>query len=349
MSGQFRPELAQLISYHTPQQPEGDKLDANELPYDLPEWFKSKLVFVSEQVVRANRYPDSDPVLLRQQIAQYCHVKAQQVCVGNGSDELIRSVIIAACLGGRGAVLSAEPTFGMYRILAETLGVPYITLARDEAFGINPDAMHAAVLQHGVRVVFLANPNSPTATLLAGSVLRSLRTLPEDVLVVLDEAYYEFSGFTCASWIADWPNLIILRTFSKAFRLASYRVGYALGRPELIRVLDKTRLPYNLPAVSQLAATLAMEHRSELLAVIPELLAERDRVAASLQELPNLQLWPSSANFLYMRSTQHEPESMRKMLAERGTLIRASGGGLRVTIGTPAENDKLLVNFASLD
>ncbi|MBC8121477.1 MAG: histidinol-phosphate aminotransferase, partial [Gemmatimonadaceae bacterium] len=95
----LRPELTEFISYHTPRMPLGDKLNANEVPYDLPEWFKSKLVFACEQVVRANRYPDSDPVLLRQQIAQYCDVKAQQVCLGNGSDELIRSVIIAACLG----------------------------------------------------------------------------------------------------------------------------------------------------------------------------------------------------------------------------------------------------------
>ncbi len=339
----FRPEVQALVAYHTPAVPGADKLNENEWPTDLPDAFKQKLAQTLEQEILANRYPPANPERLKAGIADYCGVTSSQVALGNGSDELIRAIITATCVGGQGAVLSAEPTFSMYRILAETFGVPYVGLERRESdFGFEPDTLRDAVRKHNVRVVFLANPNSPTATLLSEQILETLRSLP--VITVLDEAYFEFSGFTSVPLIGTWPNLIILRTFSKAFRLASFRVGYAIAQSEVAQLLEKVRLPYNLSAVTQAAATLVIENRDVLLAEVPALLQERDRLIESLS--PWLRIWPSTTNFFYARCPNWDLETLRLALAEQGSLIRVTGGGMRISVGTPEQNQRLIDNFA---
>ncbi|UFP93925.1 histidinol-phosphate transaminase [Gloeobacter morelensis] len=346
MQPYLRPDLDRLQAYHTPHFPEADKLDANELPHDLPEWLKNKLAFLLEQGVRTNRYPEGDPLALKAAIAEYCGVTSDMVCVGNGSDELIRSLITATCLGDRGTVASAEPTFSMYRILAETLAVPYVGVARTADYGVDADALEAAIQANGTRVLFLANPNSPTGNLLSDETSERLGSLP--VLVVLDEAYYEFSRFSAVPLLWEWPNLVILRTFSKAFRLANFRVGYALANPEIAAVLEKVRLPYNLPGLSQLAAFAALEHRDVLLAAVPEILAERRRIERFLADFEQIELFPSDANFLFVRPRTADPEAVRVALAGRGSLVRSAAGGLRITVGTPEQNDRLIANVAAL-
>lgn len=343
----FRPELEALAAYHTPQVPGADKLNENEWPEDLPDGFKQKLAHLLTVQIPGNRYPPSAPDSLRNRIAEYCGVNPEMVSFGNGSDELIRSVIMATCLGNGGTVLTVEPTFSMYRILSQTLGVPCVVLERNEEdFSLDLDQIRRAVASAGVRVLFLANPNSPTGTLLDEEVLLALLALP--VLVVLDEAYHEFSGYSAVPLLAKYPNLIVLRTFSKAFRLASFRVGYAIARPEAALTLEKVRLPYNLSALSQLAATLALEHKQELLAGIPALLDQRDRVARALADTGQFRLWPSATNFIYARPFSRSSEDVRLALAERGTLVRATGGGLRISAGTPTQNDRLLAHLREL-
>jgi histidinol-phosphate aminotransferase len=341
----FRPEVQALVAYHTPAVPGADKLNENEWPTDLPEAFKQKLAQTLEQEILANRYPPANPERLKAGLADYCGVTSSQIALGNGSDELIRTIITATCVGGQGAVLSAEPTFSMYRILAETFGVPYVSLARRESdFGFDPDMLREAVKKHNVRVVFLANPNSPTATLLSKEILETLKDLP--VVTVLDEAYFEFSGFTSIPQLETWPNLIILRTFSKAFRLASFRIGYAIAQPEVAQLLEKVRLPYNLSAITQAAATLIIENRDVLLAEVPALLQGRDHLMKSLSQW--LHIWPSAANFFYARCPNWDLETLRLDLAERGSLVRATGGGLRISVGTPEQNQRLIDNCAQI-
>ncbi|AGY58759.1 histidinol-phosphate transaminase [Gloeobacter kilaueensis] len=343
----LRPELAGFEAYHAPVWPEADRLDANENPHDLPEWLKNKLAYQFEQVQAANRYPQANPEALKAAIGEYCGVVPDLVSLGNGSDELIRSILIATCLGSRGRVLTAEPTFSMYSIIARTLGIPYHPLPRTADFAVDLDGLEAAIAHFdGIQVLFLANPNSPTANLLQPGAIERLRQLP--VLVVLDEAYYEFSQYTSVPLLSEWPNLIVLRTFSKAFRLASFRVGYALAAPEYVSALEKVRLPYNLPGHSQLAALTALEHRDLLLSVIPEILCERQRLERFLSDFEQLRLYPSDANFLFVRLLGTDARTLHRQLAERGSLVRAVGGGLRITIGTPSENDRLIANLAAL-
>ncbi len=368
-----------------------DRLDTNECPYDLPEALKQKLAGNYQQLIETNRYPDGGHAALKGAIAQYVNesfaesipvpplnkgglggveypktaITADNISVGNGSDELIRSLLIATCLGSVGSIFVANPTFSMYGIIAQTLGIPVVSAGRTEDnFEIDLEMAKKAILSVGaapvgagcanaqtqnppVRVVFVVHPNSPTANALTTDEIEWLSSLPKHILVVIDEAYFEFSQNTLAGKLHQHPNWIILRTFSKAFRLASMRVGYAIAHPELTAALEKIRLPYNLPAFSQLAAEFALAQRQLLLATIPEIITERAKLIAALTQHQKLQVWPSAANFVYLRvkaaganSVETEHQQIMQQLKTQGTLIRHTGGGLRITVGNPQENQR---------
>jgi histidinol-phosphate aminotransferase len=344
-----------------------DRLDSNENPYDLPAALKQKLAWVYQQEIAANRYPDGSHVALRQAIARYViesgalspdQVTLDHICLGNGSDELIRSLLIATCLRGEGSILVAQPTFSMYKILAQTLGIPVIEINRGARFEIDLAAAQVTMAvshQPPIRVVFMVHPNSPTANPLTAAELDWLRGLPEQVLVVIDEAYFEFSQLTRVNELQQRPNWLILRTFSKAFRLAAHRVGYAIGHPQLVAALEKVRLPYNLPASTQATALLALTHRQELLAMVPSLLEERNRLIDSLATLPALRVHPSQANFIFVQLRLSEVAGnsavsdaltqLFQTLKSQGTLVRQISGGLRITIGTAEENQRTLLRL----
>lgn len=353
----IRSDLAQIQSYKA--DPEGseskpwvvDRLDTNECPYDLPASLKAKLTTLYQDKIEANRYPNGDHLTLKQAIAAYVNeaidtdgVDPSWISVGNGSDELIRSVLMATCLGGEGSILVAQPTFSMYAILAKTLGIPVVTVNRSEAFEIDLVGAQAAIestQSPPIRVVFMVHPNSPTANPLTEAEITWLESLPDSVLVVVDEAYFEFSQNTMLSRVLARPNWLIFRTFSKAFRLAAHRVGYAIAHPEMIATLEKMRLPYNLTAVSLAAAELAMNERETLLSILPEMMAEREQLWEKLRSLPELKVWPSAANFIHARGlTDAESERIYLAMKQLGSSIRLTGGGLRITVGSPEENQR---------
>jgi histidinol-phosphate aminotransferase len=384
-----RSDLARLVAY-TPhpggaaghpdavatEQVTIDRLDTNENPYDLPDDLKQKLAWTYQQAIEANRYPDGSHAQLKAAIAQYVNESAglsgslitpDQISVGNGSDELIRSLLIATCLGGEGAVLVAEPTFSMYKILAQTLGIPVVMVGRsDSSFEMDLIAAQTAIAtsdQPAVRVVFVVHPNSPTGNALTTAELAWLQSLPEHILVVIDEAYFEFSQASLVGELSQRSNWVILRTFSKAFRLASHRVGYAIAHPELAAALEKVRLPYNLPSTTQAAAQLVLIHHRELMAVVTALQAERQQLWQALAAHPALQVHPSSANFIFVRLKPFVVEALSgsadavldqvfQQLKRQGSLVRKINGGLRITVGSPAENqrtlDRLQQSLASL-
>jgi len=370
MLGFIRSDLAKFTAYTA--HPGGDSgkpvessisldhLDTNESPFDLPIELKEKLAYSYQQLIEANRYPDGGHEALKEAIAQYVNESATltipiipaQISVSNGSDELIRSVLIATCLGRESSILVANPTFSMYGILAQTLGIPVVTVGRsEENFEIKLEDAQATIQQAQlpVKVVFVVHPNSPTANALTPHEVEWLRSLPEHILVVIDEAYFEFSQTSVIEELQHHPNWVVLRTFSKAFRLAAHRVGYCVGNPELIAALEKIRLPYNLPSFSQAAAQLALTHRHTLLKTIPQTLSEREKLFDALSKHPALQVWPSTANFIYLRLRQPGKNSSLDALTQltqemkaQGTLLRHTGGGLRITVGSPEENIRTL-------
>ncbi|MEH2290915.1 histidinol-phosphate transaminase [Nostoc sp.] len=335
-----------------------DRLDTNESPYDLPPELKEKLAWTYQQVIETNRYPDGGHETLKDAIAEYVNQSAAfssllftaaNISVGNGSDELIRSLLIATCLGGEGSILVANPTFSMYGILAQTLGIPVVAVGRNETnFEIDISAAQSAIKQTQnppIRVVFVVHPNSPTANSLTEAELVWLRSLPEHILVVIDEAYFEFSQTTLVGELAQRPNWVILRTFSKAFRLASLRIGYCVAHPEAIAILEKVRLPYNLPSFSIAAALVGLQNRTLLLESIPQTLSERAKLIKILSQQPELQITPSAANFIYLRlkpngfdSQEVALKTFHQKLRTLGTIVRHISGGLRITVGTIEEN-----------
>ncbi|NJR48495.1 MAG: histidinol-phosphate transaminase [Leptolyngbyaceae cyanobacterium CSU_1_3] len=370
----IRSDLSQLSAYtqHTNDShnlPKTlDRLDVNESPFDLPDELKQKLSWAYQQIEN-NRYPDGGSEGLKDAIAEYVNESggsftAENISIGNGSDELIRSLLIATCLGGEGSILVADPTFSMYGILARTLGIAVTTIARTETFEMDLAAAQTAIATSKnppIRIVFVVHPNSPTGNALTATELDWLRSLPQNILVVVDEAYFEFSQTSVASELSQYPNWVILRTFSKAFRLAAHRVGYAIAHPILIAALEKVRLPYNLPSFSQAAAGVAIANRQVLLSTIPLMLAERERLFSALSQISDLQIWKSDANFIYLRCKQPGSRSFSsrsfssknsdptidlcQTLKNQGTLIRHTGGGLRITVGTPEENQRTRDRF----
>lgn len=361
-----------------------DRLDTNESPFDLPSELKQKLAWTYQQLIETNRYPDGGHEALKQAIAEYVNesvgaiyesplldapITPAHISVGNGSDELIRSLLIASCLGGEGSILVANPTFSMYAILAQTLGIPVVTVGRfsfkDDSgthgegnhkgcpYEIDLAAAQSAIEQTQnppIRVVFVVHPNSPTGNALTSSELEWLRSLPQQILVVIDEAYFEFSKTSVVSELLQRSNWVVLRTFSKAFRLAAHRVGYAIAHPELTAALEKIRLPYNLPTFSQAAALVALQQRQLLLGSIPQLLAERAKLTRALAQHPALQVCESAANFIYLQLLDtgckegvNDPlSSLSQQMRASGTLVRQISGGLRITVGSPEENLRTL-------
>ena len=339
-----------------------DRLDTNESPLDLPPEIKEKLGFIYQQIIETNRYPDGGHESLKNAISEYVNESANlsnstfnpaNISVGNGSDELIRSLLIATCLGGEGSILVANPTFSMYAILAQTLGISVVTIGRNQHnFETDLEAAKSAIIQTQnppIRVVFVVHPNSPTANCLTAAEITWLKSLPEEILVVIDEAYFEFSQTTLAAELLQHPHWIILRTFSKAFRLAAMRVGYCIAHPEAIAILEKVRLPYNLPSFSIASALMALENRQLLLQSIPQTLNERTKVITALSVHSILEITPSRANFIYLRvkpgyqdAENHVLTNLNQKLRSQGTLIRLLPNGLRITIGTPAENSRTI-------
>ncbi|MBD2517821.1 histidinol-phosphate transaminase [Nostoc sp. FACHB-973] len=366
----IRPDLAQFTAYKPhPSSDTGasvptqfDRLDTNESPDDLPPQLKEKLAWTYQQVIETNRYPDGGHETLKNAIAEYVNESAAlpsslftaaNISVGNGSDELIRSLLIATCLGGEGSILVANPTFSMYGILAQTLGIPVVAVGRNAInFEIDLKAAQSAVEQTQnppIRVVFVVHPNSPTANSLTAAELLWLKSLPQHILVVIDEAYFEFSQTSLVGELPHHPNWVILRTFSKAFRLASLRVGYCVAQKEAIAILEKIRLPYNLPSFSIAAALIVLQNRKLLLESIPKILSERAKLIEALSQEPELEIAASAANFIYLRlkpngldSRDTTLKSLHHQLRTLGTLVRHISGGLRITVGTSDENARTI-------
>ncbi len=366
----IRSDLSQLNAYKPhpgsdntePVNIQFDRLDTNESPLDLPPEIKEKLAFIYQQIIETNRYPDGGHESLKNAISEYVNESANlqnstftaaNISVGNGSDELIRSLLIATCLGGEGSILVANPTFSMYAILAQTLGISVVTIGRNQDNFETDLAAAKSAISHtqnpAVRVVFVVHPNSPTANCLTAAEITWLKSLPEEILVVIDEAYFEFSQTTLAAELLQHPNWIILRTFSKAFRLAAMRVGYCIAHPQAIAILEKVRLPYNLPSFSIASALMALENRQLLLQSIPQTLNERTKLITALSAHSILEITPSRTNFIYLRvkseyqdAENHVLTNLNQKLRSQGTLIRLLPNGLRITIGTPAENNRTI-------
>ncbi len=338
-----RPEIRFLKPYSAEHAGPGIRLDANESPFDPPEEILNRIAEEARRI-HLNRYPDAGATRLKERIADFIQVGPDRIMVGNGSDELIGYLITAFTGEGHG-VLFPTPTFSMYGIIAASLGQPVIPVPLDENFRIQPDRFIQTIHERRPQIIFLASPNNPTGNLFPEKVVRSI--LEEaGGLVVLDEAYIRFSdspGFL--NLLQEFPRLVILRTLSK-IGMAALRVGMLVANPDVLIHLEKVRLPYNVNSFSQSAASILLEYPDVLKSRSREIISERERMTRKIEQIPEIQLFPSRANFLLFR-TDASGELFRNLLSA-GIFVRnldqpgALQGCLRVTVGKPEENDAFL-------
>jgi len=314
------------------------KLDANENPY-------GPSPRVAEALARARfqLYPDPLQRRLRRALADYAGVEPDRVVAGAGADELIDLVVRLFVEPGQ-KVVDLPPTFGMYRVVARAHGARLVEVERDEGFAVDPEAVERA-LDRATRLIFLTNPNTPTGDLTPLPVVR--RLLETGRVVVVDETYYEFSGFTVLPLLEEYPNLVVLRSLSKWAGLAGLRIGYALLHPDLTRTLLAVKLPYNISVAGEAAALASLEDRETLLGRVRLLVQERERMREGLAGLPGARPRPSHANFLLCRFPGRSGERVRDRLREQGVLVRFYRhprllDAVRISVGLPHHTDRLL-------
>lgn len=346
----IRDDLVGQASYGAPQLDVEARLNVNENPFPLPvELTQAMADAVARAATGLNRYPDRDAVALRQGLADYvtretgAAVDAGRVWAANGSNEVMHQLFLA--FGGPGRLaISFDPTYSMYPEYARDTFTAYETQDRDAAFGIDIPSAVSAIAARRPSIVIATSPNNPTGTPLPVADVVTLAEAARAVgaVLIVDEAYAEFrrDGVPSAMRLLDaHPNLIVLRTMSKAFALAGARLGYCVAAdPDVVAILMVVRLPYHLSAVTQAVALTALAHADVLQAQVDLLRRERDALAAWLLD-QGLQVADSDANFLLF-GTFPDRDAVWRGLLDRGVLIRQTGpvGWLRVSIGTPEEN-----------
>ncbi len=343
-----RDEIRALTAYHV-QSGEGlVKLDAMENPYRLPDGLRRE---IGEAVANAeiNRYPDPTAPALISRLRDVMKIAPEyDILLGNGSDEIIHIIIQSVARPGA-IVLAPRPSFAMFSMYAKFAGLGYIGVLLNPDFSVDTDACLRALAEHRPAVVFIAYPNNPSGNLFSEeAITRIIEAAPG--LVVIDEAYHAFARKTFMTRLAEFPNLVVMRTLSK-LGLAGIRLGYAVGRPEWIREFDKVRPPYNVNTLTHVVAERVLAHHNVLDAQARSISAERERLDGELRKLPRITVFPSDANFILIRVPDAPGvfEGMRR----RGVLVKNLHTGVplldhcvRLTIGTPEENRQCLAAFA---
>lgn len=339
------PQLAGITPYDPKYLPADAYLSANENPHDVSADLRAQI----DEAVRKvafNRYPDPLANGLRDLIAEANGLDRDQVLVGNGGDELLFDTALA--WGGPGRTfLNLPPTFSVYAANARLTNTPIMDIPRLASFDIDePRVLQAAAdLANGIAFTIIASPNNPTGLRARPEFLEELLGVT-DALVMVDEAYFEFSRVTVRPLLAQHQNLVILRTFSKAFSLAGVRIGYIMANPAVIREYLKVRQPYSVDAVSQAIGEVVFRNRSEFEPGIQAIISERGRLAEALATLPGVEPFPSDSNWVLFRLPR--AAEAWQHLYDQGILVRDFSsspgleGMLRVTVGTPEQNSAFL-------
>ena len=342
-----RPEIRELNAYHVQPAHGMIKLDAMENPYTWPEDLRDAWVELL-RVTDVNRYPDPAARALADRLFEAMAVPhGMRMMLGNGSDELIQMVTMSLA-GPSRCVLSVDPGFVMYRMIATFCGMRYVGVPLTaDTFALDLPALLQAMDEHQPAVVFLAYPNNPTGNLFdAAAVEAVIRAAPG--LVVVDEAYAPFTEASFMSRLGEFDNLLVMRTVSK-MGLAGLRLGLLAGPAAWIEQFDKVRLPYNINALTQASATFALQHKAVFDTQTAAIRRERERLATALAAIEGVEVYPSEANFLLLRAPTGKATAWFNALRDRRVLIKCLDGGhpllrdcLRPTVGTPDENDALI-------
>jgi histidinol-phosphate aminotransferase len=303
-------------------------------------------------VAKWSRYPDFIPATLHERLAEFAGLRPDQIIAGNGSNELIQAVMMVTIGPGK-RVLISEPTFALYKQVATVLGGAVESMSLNSSLQYNSGLLLDVVEERQPDVTIICSPNNPTGCVIDDQDLIKLLKIARG-LVIIDEAYHEFAEHSVVPLLHEHENLIVLRTFSKAMALAGLRVGYLLGEPDLVREIRKAVLPYNLNALSQMAAEVAIDnYESELRPLVKRILDERERLFFELSGIKGLTPVPSKGNFMVVKSVR-DPTQIFAELLQRDILVRDVSNYpmlrdyFRVSVGRPEENDRLLKELRAI-
>ena len=317
------------------------KLDANENPFGP----SPQVVEALAKLPNMHVYPDPESGRLRELLADYTGLPAEQILCGAGADELIE-LILQLFIEAGDTIINTPPTFAMYSFNAPIYHARAVDVYRRADFSIDVSAIQKAVARHNAKLVFLCSPNNPSGDVIALDEIKALLDLP--ATIVVDEAYVEFAeAESLASWVADFPNLIVLRTLSKWAGLAGLRIGYGVFPRPLMPHLWKIKQPYNVNVAADIAAQASLQDVDSLLERVRQLVAQRIRMEVAFAELPYLSPYPSQANFVLNRVSGMSAEGFRDRLARAGVIVRYYNkprlfDHIRISVGTSDQVDRLL-------
>ncbi len=341
----IRPEIRELSAYHVPDASGLVKLDAMENPYRLPEGLLPQWQQGLASVA-LNRYPDPAAAELQDKLIEVMHVpQGQSIVLGNGSDELIQMLALAVASDDR-CIMSFEPGFVMYAMIARFAGMNYVGVPLAEDFTLDMEITRAAIEQHQPAVIFIAYPNNPTGNLFDSTDIEEIIRIAPG-LVVVDEAYHPFALSSFMPMLNDYDQLLVMRTVSK-MGLAGLRLGLLCGEQELINEINKVRLPYNINVLTQYTARFVLENAGFLDGQAEMIRADRDHLLKQLSLLDGIEVFPSQANFILFRVTMGNATEVFTTLCNDGVLIKNLDkpgplqNCLRVTVGTQGENQAFM-------
>ena len=345
----YRDNLKELKPYDPHEVPYKIKLNANENPYGLSEEIIEEILRKAKNL-KYSRYPNANSVKLSEDISSFWGLNGDNIVIGNGSDELIDYLIKAFSEKGR-RVITTAPSFAMYKIYSIINGSNFVQIPLSQSnFSLNEDRVLEEAKKEDSSIVFIAYPNAPTGNYFAeDKIIKIIEK--SGCLVVVDEAYYEFGQKTFVPLISRYDNLVILRTFSKAYSIASLRVGYLLSNPEIINEIRKVKSPFNVNTFSQLTAQVVFENKEILKNSIKKIIEEREKLIKRINELPPFKAHSSRTNFVLVEVGSKENSNLvYSNLLKQGILIQTvfdpafSGSRyfLRITVGNEEENDILI-------
>jgi histidinol-phosphate aminotransferase len=342
-----RDDLRALEGYHSAQVDVRVRLNTNESPLPPPAAWRDALAAEMSRI-DWNRYPDRAATALREAIAEQHGVEPGQVFAANGSNEVLQILLLTYAGAGR-TVLTFEPTYQMHAQIARVTGARVVEGERGADFTLDAGAAVALIERVRPSVTFLCSPNNPTGLVEPPSTVTSVLAATEAAgsLLVVDEAYAQFAGWSALDLLSEDRPLAVVRTFSKTWSMAGARLGYVIGPTWMIAELEKVTLPYHLDTAKQIAGRLALRYTGDMDARVQQIVAERERVSKGLAAL-GLEVFPSGANFVLFRVTDRDARAVWQGLVDRSVLVRdCSGlprlaGCLRVTIGTEDENTEFL-------
>ena len=345
-----RDDVALMEGYHSPQLDVSVRLNTNEAPGPPPAAFGERLAAALSSI-DWHRYPDRSYRALRAAIADLHGVEPEQVFAANGSNEVLQTLCLTYGGPGRTAAVF-EPTYALHSHIARITGTGVAAGERAADFSLDLDEVRRVLVAAAPAITFLCSPNNPTGMIEPEDVVRTVADEAPG-LVVVDEAYGQFARWSALDLVDGDRPLVVTGTFSKTWSMAAARLGYLVGPSWLVAELDKVVLPYHLDAFKQVAGTVALEFVDEMHARVAGIVEERGRVSAALADLP-VDVWPSGANFVLFRPRKREGGQVWKDLVARSILVRDCSswprleGCLRVTIGTPDEDDAFLAALSEV-